>query len=169
MARATGALVVCLLVLLPSAAWSQAPQTNAPPGNSAIDEYLETVPGATGNRPSRPAGGDRATTADGGRPVTLAPAELARLKRLGPDGKAVADVVDATAPESAAPKASGGAAPAQPPTAGDGGGRSTLSAVFSAVAGQDGGGGMGMALPAILLGTLAGAVGLALMRRRTLS
>jgi hypothetical protein len=171
MARVAAALVVCLLVLLPSAAWSQAPQTNAPPGNSGIDEYLETVPGATGNRPSRPASGDGATTADGGQPATLSPAERARLERLGPDGKAVADVVDATSPQSAtprAPKPSSGSA-AQRPTAGSGEGRSTLSAVFSAVTGQDSGGGMGVGLPAILFLTLAGAIGLALMRRRTLS
>ena len=61
MTRTLSALVVALLCSpLPAAATAQTPLTNAPPGNSAIDEYLETVPGATGNqRPRQPgAAGD---------------------------------------------------------------------------------------------------------------
>ncbi|MDX6678103.1 MAG: hypothetical protein QOE31_2155, partial [Solirubrobacteraceae bacterium] len=57
MPRVLSALVALLLIALPSAAFAQSPQTNAPPGNSAIDEYLETVPGATGNQRPR-SGGD---------------------------------------------------------------------------------------------------------------
>ena len=95
MTRALSLLVALALLAVPSAAIAQQPQTNAPPGNSAIDEYLETVPGATGNRRPTPPG-------SGGGAATLPPAERARLERLGPDGKALADVVDATSPPRAA-------------------------------------------------------------------
>ena len=50
MTRVLSALVALVLLAMPSAAMAQGGQTNAPPGNSAIDEYLETVPGASGNR-----------------------------------------------------------------------------------------------------------------------
>ena len=53
MTRAITALVV-LALALPALAHAQAPQTNAPPGNSAVDEYLETVPGASGDARPRP-------------------------------------------------------------------------------------------------------------------
>ena len=55
MTRMLSVLAALVLIGLPSAASAQ---TNAPPGNSAIDEYLETVPGATGNqRPRTPGAG----------------------------------------------------------------------------------------------------------------
>jgi hypothetical protein len=152
-------LVALLLIALPSAALAQTPQTNAPPGNSAIDEYLETVPGATGNQRPR-SGGDPAD-------ATLTPAQRARLERLGPDGKALADAVDATAPArapSAHEKADETAS--EPSTAQ---GRSPLSEVVDAATGHDGGGGMGIVLPAILLITLLGVIALAVARRRSVS
>ena len=97
MTRAIIALVV-LAFALPAMAQAQAPQTNAPPGNSAVDEYLETVPGASGNpRPRTPAPGGAAGSA-------LTAAERARLERLGPDGKTLADAVEATAPAPGRPR-----------------------------------------------------------------
>jgi hypothetical protein len=160
MPRVLSALVALLLIALPSAAIAQSPQTNAPPGNSAIDEYLETVPGATGNQRPR-SGGDPSD-------ATLTPAQRAKLERLGPDGKALADAVDATAPAPAAPaggpKSAGNAA--EPSTSQ---GRSPLSEVVDAATGQDGGGGMGIVLPAILLATLLGVIALAVARRRSVS
>ena len=90
MTRATIALVL-LALAWPAMAHAQAPQTNAPPGNSAVDEYLETVPGATGNQ--RP----RTPTQGGASEACSRAAERARLERLGPDGKTLADAVDATA------------------------------------------------------------------------
>jgi hypothetical protein len=161
MARVLSALVALLLIALPSAAIAQAPTTNAPPGNSAIDEYLETVPGATGNqRPRPPAAGG------GSSKAALTPAQRARLERLGPDGKALADAVDATAP--ARPRATDRAGePAVAPQTGAG--RSPLSEVLDAAAGHDDGGGMGIVLPAILLATLLGVIALAVARRRSVS
>ncbi len=144
--------LVVLALMAPVAARAQAPQTNAPPGNSAIDEYLETVPGASGSVRPRPPAQNRG-------PGPLTPAERARLERLGPDGKTVADAVDATAAN--ATKSSPGKldVPA-------GAGRSPVREVLDAVGGNDGGSGMGLVLPAILIAALLAAITLVLLRRR---
>jgi len=155
MTRALSLLVALALLAVPSAAIAQQPQTNAPPGNSAIDEYLETVPGATGNRRPTPPG-------SGGGAATLPPAERARLERLGPDGKALADVVDATSP----PRAASQKRTVEPTVAE---GRSPVGEVFDAITGNDDGGGMGALLPAILLASLLGVIALVVMRRRSAS
>ena len=138
--------LVLLALLVPFTSQAHAQQTNAPPGNSAIDEYLETVPGAGGStRPRSPAQ----------RPGVLTAAERTRLARLGPDGRTLADAVDATAPTKRA--------------AGDldaaGDGRSRARGVLDAVTGNDGGG-MGLVLPAILIGALLAAITLYVLRRR---
>lgn len=149
MTRAITALVV-LAFALPATALAQAPQSTAPPGNSAVDEYLETVPGATGNQRPRP-------PAQKGSAGVLSTTERARLEQLGPDGRTLADAVDATAPvKERAPAA---AAPA-------GTGRSPAGEVIDAVTGSDGGNGMGLVLPAILIATLLAAVTAVLLRRR---
>lgn len=152
MTRLLSALVALALLALPAAAPAQ---TNAPPGNSAIDEYLETVPSATGNQRPRQPG-----TGDGGKSV-LTPAQRRKLERLGPDGRALADAVEATAPPAAKPGA------AQTLDGSDG--RSPFTAVLEAVTGSDGGGGMGFMLPVILLATLLGVIALAVLRRRSAS
>ena len=156
--------IIALVVLagaLPATAHGAA-QTNAPPGNSAIDEYLEVVPSAGGTTSARPrAGGSGELTA----------AQRARLERRGRDGKALADVVDATASERApartkqpepkprehpqAPSSPVGSAPA--------------GEVLGAVAGSDRGIGIGIVLPAILIGSLLAAVVIVALRRRASS
>jgi hypothetical protein len=155
MTRALATLVAAVLVLTPAASAAQAPKTNAPPGNSAIDEYLETVPGAAGNQRPRPPAATRGSA--------LTPVQRRKLEKLGPDGKTLARAVDATAPAAASPHVTGEIAA---PSAG---GRSPLSEVFSAVTGSDGGSGMGIALPAILVAALLTALVLALLRRRSAS
>ena len=157
MTRAITALVV-LALALPALAHAQAPQRNAPPGNSAIDEYLETVPGATGNqRPRAPAQG-------GTGPGVLSAAERARLERLGPDGKTLADAVEATAPTATQKKRA-----ERTPEVLEGTGRSPAREVLEAVGGDDGGSGMGLVLPAILITALLAAITLVLLRRRASS
>jgi hypothetical protein len=150
MTRVVTTLAVLVSLALPSTSAGQATQTNAPPGNSAVQEYLETVPGASGDRSSSAGGGSKSPA--------LTAAQRARLERLGPDGKALADAVDATSPARTA-------TPGSTPTAGRG--RSPLSEVFEVATGDGGGGGMGALLPAILLASLLGVVALALMRRRS--
>jgi hypothetical protein len=160
MTRALTALVALVLLVAPPAATAQEPLTNAPPGNSAIDEYLETVPGATGDqRPRQPGStGGGAGSRDGGTILTAA--QRAELERLGPDGKALADAVEATAPPREKPRATIDPGSVE--------GRSPIGAVFEAVTGQDGGG-MGAALPIILVGSLLGVIALVLLRRRSVS
>ena len=155
MTRAITALVV-LALALPALAHAQAPQTNAPPGNSAVDEYLETVPGATGN--TRP----RAPAQAGAGASVLSAAERARLERLGPDGKTLADAVEATAP---ATKQSTSAKPDVLESTG----RSPARELLDAVGGNDDGGGMGLVLPGILIAALLAAITLVLLRRRASS
>src|SRR5436190_15498987 len=86
------ALVALLLVALPLP--SAVARTNAPPGNSAIDEYLETVPSATGNQRPRQPGSK-------GGPSVLTPTQRAQLEKLGPGGKALVAAIEATAPPAA--------------------------------------------------------------------
>jgi hypothetical protein len=154
MTRLLSAIVATALVAL-ALPLGAAAQTNAPPGNSAIDEYLETVPSATGNqRPRQPGAGES----------VLSPAQRARLEKLGPDGKALADAVDATAPPAAA-KPSG----RQKLDIEGAKGRSPISAILDAAVGSDGGGGMGLFLPIILLASLLGVIALVVLRRRSVS
>jgi hypothetical protein len=163
--RLAAILAACALALLAPAATAPAQETNAPPGNSGIDEYLETVPSASGNRPT-----GRIVS---GRPATRATPERAAraLRGRGRDGQALERLVRETAPPQARPDRArrGRTSVTEPAGAG---GDSPLRSVIRAVTGDDGGGGMGAALPAILLGALAAATGVVairLVRRRSAS
>lgn len=149
--------VLTLLAVLFLAAPAAGQQVNAPPGNSAVDEYLETVPSATGNSSPRP------PSAGGTSGGALTAAQRAQLEKRGPDGKALADAIDATA----SPKASTGSP--QRGTVSAAQGRSPIAKVLDVVAGRDGGDGMGVLLPAILLASLLGLVTLVVVRRRSAS
>jgi hypothetical protein len=159
--RRTLAALIALALLVPAAAAAQGSKTNAPPGNSAIDEYLETVPGPTGNGVPRP------RVAGGG---TLTAAERDRLEQLGADGRTLATIVEATSPAPA----SGATSPAPKkhrPATGvvrlpDAKGHAPLGAVLGVAEGD---GGMGLLLPAILLASLLAVIGLVLLRRRSSS
>lgn len=155
MTRALVALVV-LALALPAAAQAQAPQTNAPPGNSAIDELLETVQGSSGNLRPRPPG-------QNGGGSALTPAQRARLEQLGPDGKTLANAVDATSPTAS------GKGPENDIAALKSDGGSPFGDVLNAVSGTDGGTGLGVVLPAILVAALLAALTLVLLRRRAAS
>ncbi|MEA2184448.1 MAG: hypothetical protein QOF69_3633 [Solirubrobacteraceae bacterium] len=163
-------VLVALAMALPGAAVAQTPQTNAPPGNSAIDEYLETVPGAAGNARPRPPG-------QSGGAGALTPAQRARLERLGPDGKSLANAVDATSPvppRKAPKKATTLPKNAKPVARGEkavpkSDGRSPVGDVAGTLTGSDGGNGMGFVLPAILLAALLAVIVLVLLRRRAAS
>jgi len=152
MTRALVALVA-LALALPATSLAKAAQTNAPPGNSAIDEYLETVPGASGNQRPRSPGKAGAGSA-------LTPAQRARLERLGADGKALAAAVDSTSSGRSSKKQHA------PPS---GGSRSPLGKVADTLSGNDGGSGMGIVLPAILIAALLAAILVVLLRRRATS
>jgi len=149
-------LLIAAVLVVPATAVGQ--RTNAPPGNSGIDEYLETVPGATGNKVPRNPGSK-------GRSA-LTPAQRARLERLGRDGRSVAAVVDATTPRS---ERKGGGAGSRTTPLPDAAGRSPLDKAVESLGGSDNGDGLGVLLPAILLAALLGTLALVLLRRRSAS
>lgn len=147
-------LAGCAL-LVPAAAFAQ--QTVAPPGNSSIDEYLETVPGAGGNH--RPGAGG----------TKLSPHAQKALDALGADGKAAAAATQVTA----SPKHGGASQsskrvplPASEVKVHEPSG-SPFSALGHALAGTDDQGGLGAWLPILLAFTAAGFVAVMLMRRRS--
>jgi hypothetical protein len=160
-------LLACLVVLAAAApsAWAQQGDTIAPPGNSAIDEYLETVPGADGSRPVDRRG------ANG-----LSPAQRRALERLGSDGKLAAEVLGASVTSDPAVRrraregrAADGKIPIDPPvTPGTAEPRSEVAAVADTVlTGQTTSGpSMGALLPLLLVGTVVFfAISLVLRRR----
>jgi hypothetical protein len=151
------ATLAVLALAGPSPALAQSTQTNAPPGNSAIDEYLESVPSAGGNTPTAAIVHDRSQTL-GGRAGRS-------LRASGADGRRLAQIVAATAPRKAIEAGNGGTTAA--PSADTAKGRSPLGSVADAVLkGSGGGSGMGAVFPILLIGLAAATVVLGLRRRR---
>jgi hypothetical protein len=64
----------------------------APPGNSGVDQYFETIPGASCNAAPPGSGGN------GGAGGHLPPAQSGQLAAQGPAGRAVERLVSSTAP-----------------------------------------------------------------------
>jgi hypothetical protein len=148
-----------LLALALAAPASAQRGTIAPPGNSSVDEYLETVPTSRGNRPSGSFG-----SGGGGGGGGVSGETRRSLDRLGPQGQAVADLARSTSP---------------PPRRGRGDGRgpvtevpgddeaSPLGAIVKRVVGAGGDdGGSGALLPVTLLAALVGLAAMAFLRRR---
>jgi len=164
-------ILLCLaLVDVPDAA---AQATNAPPGNSGVSQYLESIPAATGNK--TPAKG-------GGRPVS-AKTERA-LRASGPSGRALAKALTVAPGPPAAQAASntktGGNAsnkhavskPAQSFESSSQQQPSTPAALAAPLGGDSGPSGSGLLLPIFLVVTALAAFGLGARRsslRRTRS
>jgi hypothetical protein len=171
------ASVTCCLALA-LAGGAPAQQTIAPPGNSGVDQYFETVPGAGGNlavHRTPPASGGSTGSAPGAR----------GLARFGRDGQAAAALAAATAPArsghagaGARPGAGAGPGPGTRGGGTPGGGSAapsasaavpqasgSTSAVLGVLSGSDQGG-LGLVLPILLLGALVAAVALGVLRRR---
>ncbi len=156
------------------------PKYLAPPGNSALSQYLEVVPSAGGAAPPR----------TGAKPTVLSAGQRRRLDQLGAPGRTLESVVAATsiplpvASSGRAPRGHGkrrgrsGASPGRGSGAGstiasgiDGAppvsGRSPVGEVLSAATGHEVGGGLGILLPALVLGAIV-IVLIAVVRRRGL-
>src|SRR5207248_7775644 len=132
-----------LTILALGAASPAAAQTTkvAPPGNSGVDEYLETVPTAGGGKASGSAGGGHHQL----------PASVRRaLSAQGADGRAALTSAEATAPSSASGSKTtgghGGTTKLAPQAVRSPSGESLPSAIAHALTG-DGQGGMGIWLP----------------------
>jgi hypothetical protein len=154
--------LVVLCLLAPASAHAQ--MTNAPPGNSAVDQYLETIPVADGDQST-------AETKPGARgPVLTKPTRQA-LSAQGADGQRLLGITEASgsplADRVVATGASGGTdAPSPGPAARKPSGapfaassRADAPSISSVLAdaftnGVGEAGGMGVALP-ILFGAIA--------------
>jgi hypothetical protein len=126
-----------------------------PPGNSALSQYVETVPTAHGGQPAgtimpRGPGGS------GGIPSST----LRALASSGPTGRSAAAAFSATAPAARHKHARVRAADLSAS------GSSPLDAVIRALTGSSSSGGMGALLPILLAGILVVLSGVLVLRRR---
>lgn len=145
-------VLTAALLLVPGAGSAGAVRV-VPPGNSGANQYTETLPGPGGNVPS--------DEVKGGSPdKVLGAANAARLKALGPEGRAAAELAAATAPgktgrvappDSAAPASSGS---------------SGIGEVLEQATGTSGSGGMGLLLPLLIVLASIGSLAFFLARRR---
>src|SRR4051794_25538331 len=152
------AIFVGLLASLSSAALAQ--DTNAPPGNSGIDQYLETVPDAGGSRPAS----DRHSS-------QLSAGTAKRLKAAGSDGQAVANLVASSA-RTVAEKPSAGTQKSERKSTSKARSddtsarpRKVPATIAAPTLGGSGSGGMGLLLP-LSLGLSTVAAMLFVLRRR---
>jgi hypothetical protein len=156
-------LPACLALVAACPALAGA-QTEAPPGVSEVDQYTETLPGPGGNETlDRPDGGAAGGgDPDGGGPEQpiLAPETVQELERLGPEGRATAELAATTAP-----RGDRGSNPALAAGGHDSGSPSGVGALVDALSGSDGEG-MGILLPLILLAVAAAGIGFAVLRSR---
>ena len=142
-----GLTAATALLALPSAAAAQAV---VPPGNSAVNQYTETVPTARGSAKTRHHGKRS--------PAKVLGADNARrLEAAAPQGRAVAEVVAATAPVPApsASKADRGSGHPATHAAGPGG-SSGLGKVITAATGSSDSGELGLLLPLLIVCALVG-------------
>jgi hypothetical protein len=118
----------------------------APPGNSAVGEYVESVPGSCGNSPARSlpghvgrsghrAGGGARSGARTGGAGALTPGVRRRLLRSGQDGRGLAALADGTSPLAAGGRHSSGRTTGSTPR------RGKTGAPGSAAGGTGAGGG----------------------------
>lgn len=161
-------LSIALLLLLAVPASALAQSTQAPPGLSATDQYLETVPDSGGNS-TVGRGGQAPSAADPSVAIKTAqsvPAEtLRQLQREGRSGKAAAALAGSGAPTaSLAPKSKAASSPPKVPLK-ESAPAGALAAIGSIATGA-GSDGIGVWFPLlIVLGTIAVA-GAAYWRRR---
>jgi hypothetical protein len=134
----------------------------APPGNSAVSEYRENIPGAGGNQPT--SGGRR------GGESNLSGRARRALQSRGAKGVAVINLAAATGPGASAAQGKEGSGQGEGGTKSAGGGGDGGSGpinVLKHAAGGSDDGGMGAALPLILVASGGGALLLFLRRRLT--
>lgn len=149
-------LILLIAVVLVGAPAASAQRVNAPPGNSEVDQYFETVPDGAGNTSV-----DRGGPPDPGAAV-LDPKVRAELEALGEDGVAVANLAERNSVRQNAGGASDKPAVLryEEPSSG------AIAGIWKAITGSGDDGGMGLFLPLLLLGTFVVGVFAALAGRR---
>jgi hypothetical protein len=164
--------VLVFALVLPAGAEART-ATLAPPGNSAVSQYLETVPTDRGpGVPPASQGPSRGQPP--AQPGGLSAAERRQLAQAGSDGRALAALVDGTSsagpggsPQPAHPARGGGpgaSVPASRRSLAGADTRSPVASLLSAALGRDAGGGIGLLLPTLMLVGLA-AVAVRFLRR----
>lgn len=170
MARSLLTLALTVLLAAPAAAQDDGTEYVAPPGNSALDQYFESVPSSSGNdapgAPTRGAGSDAASPLDD--------REAAALAAQGATGEQVGEFVTANAPPNTQERRETSAQKAEQPGAESAPrvpevtGADTAGSVSRALLG-DAGGGMGVLLPLLLGLTALLGIGYVLLRRKTMA
>jgi hypothetical protein len=162
-------LPILLLVFLASVAVSGVARAAVlPPGNSAANQYAESLPGAGGNESGHRGGagghGGAGTTA-AEEDAAVGAETAARLRRLGPDGAAALRLATQSAPQehrgnrqSLTPGASG----SSPGPSGS----SAIGGVLGGLIGTSTSGGIGLLQPLLMLLALVAAAAYGLSRRR---
>jgi hypothetical protein len=151
-------LIAAVLLMLP-AAGQAAP---LPPENSAANQYTEALPGPGGDHPTRDIGSNKGpgNEAGGGKNTadTLGQANATRLERLGPEGRAAAQLAAESPPSPTTREPAEGGGP---------GGDSGLNQVLGQITGSSDSGGSGLLLPALIAAAAIAAAAFVVLRRRT--
>lgn len=161
-------LISAILATAPASAWAQT--TIAPPGNSGVAQYFESVPSAGGNAPPAQGDGsgidrktDRALQAAGSEGRALA--QALRAAPAPPLARAAAsDTRKGSGPEQPAHKAAESVG-TRNPSAESGSAGSLSRSVATAFGGDSGSSGSGWALPIFLLVSALAVAAVAAVRR----
>jgi hypothetical protein len=154
----TRVLILTLLILGLSA--SAVGAQNAPPGNSGVDQYLEAVPSTSG---STPTGGAKSGGSASGSVLT--PTQKKALVAQGSDGEAVARLAQKYGTKGTGRKHKTRTALAADPPTSQSSNPSAFGALSRAVLPGADAGGMGPALPALLVAIAVSGAGMAVVRR----
>lgn len=153
------ALTASLLIsLLLSPGANARRRTLVPPGNSAVSEYVESIPTANGGRPT-------VTVNPGGAPArsgVISSAAQRAFGLQGAEGRSAAALANATAPRG---QRAGHPSSSPPAASGESGG-GPLGTLAKTLAGASTQGGLGLLLPVTLIVIALGGGALALWRRR---
>jgi hypothetical protein len=187
MRKFSTALALGCLLAFPASALAGHGHHQVPPGNSGIDQYTESIPGAGGNHPTSGGGGGGNHSGGGGNAPTVSSSVTQALNSQGAAGQGAANLATGTAPKvrgeatgsgNAGAGGSGGSKGAGhgsangadegtgASSAGSGGHGSGADAVAAELTGSGTGNGMGIFLPIILASTLVGALVLVALRLR---
>ena len=186
------ALALIAVLALPAAAAARGrTTTNAPPGNSGVSQYVETIPTAHGGQPTstvhrggagsgHSGAGGGGTGTSGGSPgggSSVSSSTQRGLDSEGSAGRTAAAFILATAPSGtrsstqthASGATNGSTANGSSVAPGEESGASPASSVFHALTGSTSSGGLGSLLPVILIASLLAisTAAVVLRRRRT--
>ena len=161
--------VVAALLVLPGAALASTHPV-IPVSNSGVDQYIETVPGASGPRatvnPRHPGSGAFSGQTGSATSGSTLPTTVNRaLRHSGHAGRGADRFARNTAPAVHHRHIAGGTASGSgnPPSSGSSG----VGSVLGSLAGLNGGGGLGAVLPIVLVLSAVWIGGVAIRRRRT--